>query len=176
MSFPISFRGRIVACSIADPVVALNRVAAHLRVDGIDRYELTADRLTFAVGLFRGPGHHHPLAMVTRGVVWACPSPAGVELQFQVSLVQAFWIVTAIVLGLFGPFVLGAGNVGWGGGLLIVAGFWLWIYGVNMAITMLRFPTWLAAAAGRESAESAHPKTLFGSQSLAQFLYRRRSH
>lgn len=165
-----------MATSISDPVVALNRVAAHLRVDGIDRYDLTADKLTFDVGFFRGPGQHHPLAMVTRGVVWACPSPAGVELQFQVSLVQAFWIVTAMVVGWFGPFVLGAWNVGWRAGLPILAGFWLWLYGVNMAITMVRFPKWLAAAAGRESAESAHPKTLFGSQSLAQFLYRRRSH
>jgi hypothetical protein len=171
----MSFRGHVVATSVSDPVVALNRVAAHLRVDGIERYELTGERLTFHVGFFRGPGRNHPLAMVTRAVVSACPSPAGVELQFDVSLVQAFWIVTAMVLGVFGPFVLASGSVSWGEGLPILAGFWLWLYGVNMVVTRLWFPRWLAAGVSRESAESAYPKTLFGSRSLAQFLYRRRS-
>ena len=173
--FPVSFRGHVVATSVSDPVVALNRVAAHLRVDGIDRYELTGDRLTFHVGFFRGPGRHHPLSMVTRGAVSAYPSAAGVDLRFDVSFVQAFWIVTAMVLGFFGPFMVRDDGIGWGVRLLVLAAAWLWLYGANVVIARLRFSSWLAAAVTRESAESAHPKTLFGSRSLAQFLYGRRS-
>jgi hypothetical protein len=170
----MSFRGHLVATSVSDPVVALTRVAAHLRVDGIERYELTGDQLTFQVGFFAGPGRHHPLAMITHAAISANPSPAGVHLHFRLSYIQAFWIVTAMVLGVPGPFVLSSTGARWGQGVSILAGFWLWLYGVNLVVSLVRFRRWLAAAVNRESAESAHPKTLFGSRLLAQFLYHRR--
>jgi hypothetical protein len=175
MAFPISIRGHVFSEAVADPEVALSRVVAHLRADGLNRYELGEVQLTFRIGLFNGLGRHHPLTVITHGVLHVSPASGGVVLHYRLWFTQAFWIVTAMVLAFFGPAVLTSTNLTWHEGTLILAGFWLWLYGGNVAITWMRFPRWLSAAVSHEAAESARPKTLFGSRSLARLMYGRRS-
>jgi hypothetical protein len=175
MAFPLSIRGRLWVGAVSDPGVALSRVVAHLRVDGVDHYELSGVRLTFRVGLFSGLGVHHPLTVITRGVVHVAQTSGGVMLDYCLWFTQAFWLVTAGVLAVFGSAVLTSANLTWHEGALILAGAWLWLYGASVAATWMRFPRWLRAAVSREAAESAHPKTLFGSRSLARLIYGRRS-
>src|SRR5512132_3744346 len=144
--FPASFHGRVTITSITDPAVALDRIAARLRDDGITTYQIIGSTLTFHVGLFGAAGKSPSLFMITSGTVRASPSGSALELHFDVSLIQAFWMVTAMAV-LFGVFPTSSGHVDSIEILLIVLGIWSWLYGMNLLLTWKRFRRWLETAA-----------------------------
>src|SRR5512132_3355390 len=106
--FPASFHGRVTITSITDPAVALDRIAARLRDDGITTYQIIGSTLTFHVGLFGAAGKSPALFLITSGTVRASPSGSALELLFDVSLIQAFWMATAVAVPL-GAFAKSAG-------------------------------------------------------------------
>jgi hypothetical protein len=62
---------------------------------------------------------------------------------YQLEFIQIFFVISAMVLGVFGPFVLTAPNLSvaeaWG----VLGLAWLWLYGGNVVSTLWRFPRWI---------------------------------
>lgn len=132
---------------VSDPLDSAYRLELGLEALRAKRIERHGPLLYFTTGMFRAVSSTNLLVAVNAGRLRVEPHHAGLRVSYSLEFVQMFWISSIMVLGFFGPFVLSSSNLTWGQGALILFGFWLWLFGGNVLITVSRFPSWVRRTA-----------------------------
>jgi hypothetical protein len=128
----------------AEPLLdAIQKALRHERASSIARVE---NGVTFHVDMFRFVPSWNILTSFDGGTVWVHARGDSVDVEYEVSLRRLFWITTITVPLFFGTFLAGVNHFPPVAVLPIVGAAWLWIYGGNALIGLLRFPSFLRRA------------------------------
>lgn len=116
---------------------ALRRVrAARLRVSG--------DTITFRGGIFRAVTSWNILGPISFGEIQFVPTDRAVLIHYRISWLGLFLLTTAMV----SVFVFTVRDPVRSGAIFVIPFMWAWLFGGNYVITRVRFPRFLASAAG----------------------------
>ena len=142
MALPFSYSGRIEVHGLHDPKAALLKVEHGFDGLRVQRAVLVGQKIQFSTGMIQSFAGRTPLGVAGSGEVSVSLSKAGLTVAYRVSFTLAFW-VTLFMVGLTSTFVLGAPNLSPTEAASLLFGMWLWLYGFNVAVTLIRFPRWL---------------------------------
>lgn len=144
MPLPFSFSGRVELTSSAGPdlaEIALGKLEKALWDLKATRVNRSGWQLHFTVRFFRWVERSNLLGPVERGELWLEPSHSNLVVFYRLQFTRLLMLISAglcIPLG----FLLYQGA-----SIRIVPWFlaigWLWLFGVNVAITLIRFPRWI---------------------------------
>lgn len=123
--------------------VAASRLERALHNLKAKRVTRVGPQIQFTGGIFRVVSGTNLLAAIDSGELFVEPSAKGLAIGYRLQFTQMFLIVSVAVLGFFGPPVMMAPNLTpvEAAALLFVA--WLWLYGGNVILTLIRFPRWI---------------------------------
>lgn len=149
MPFPFSSTGTLSAdlregLSVSDAVAA---IAEAIREEKPSNMNTSTDTVTFSSGIFRLVNSWNQLAPISSGSIRCTQSAEGsLVVHYHISFIQMFVVVSLMVGLIFGivaraplPFLLAA---------------WAWLFGVNYALTLYRFPRFLGSALSRATAKT----------------------
>jgi len=137
MPFPFSSQG-IIFFENADLQEALVAVEGILRKAEAGNISKSESQLDFTGGLFRAVSNWNLLIAISSGSIVFRKTEGGVEATYRISFLQMFLFVTALV-GL-------AFSISPKEPIYIFGVMWLWLFGMNYLITIIRFPSSLRAA------------------------------
>jgi hypothetical protein len=83
------------------------------------------------------------LVAVGAGELSVEPSGTGLAIAYHLRFTQMFLVVSIAVSGFFGPPLFGASNLTPVEAAAVLCGAWLWLYGMNVLLTVVRFPRWI---------------------------------
>lgn len=147
MPLPFSVTRSLTISGVSDPTSATDRLERGLEKLKARRITRRGPIVDFRGGMFRPVSNHNLLVAINTGRLQVEPYHSGVRVSFRLEFLQIFWMVSAMVLGFLGPFVLSSSNLSWGEAALVLLGFWLWLFGGNVLITLFRFPRWIRRTA-----------------------------
>jgi hypothetical protein len=128
----------------AEPLLdAIQEALRHEKASSITRVE---DGVAFHVDMFRFVPSWNILTPFDGGAVWVHARRDSVDVEYEVSLRRLFWITTIMVPLFFGTFLVAVSHFPTVAALPIVGAGWLWIYGGNALIGLLRFRSFLRRA------------------------------
>jgi hypothetical protein len=144
MPFPISLSGSIrmsvVRPSDSSVVYVLDALNTALHRQGSVKISRDLKSLSFWPGFWRS--RNNVLAVIDRGRLSVQEDKGQIEVRYVVGFHRALVLVTAMVLIGVAPWLL-FGKLPFMTGLLYVCMFWLWLFGTNYLITLIRFPRFL---------------------------------
>jgi hypothetical protein len=155
MPFPISLSGTIRTSVVhqgdASFEYVLDALKNALHSQGSVKISRDAQSLSFRPGFFRS--RNNVLAVIDRGRLSVLEDKGQIEVRYVIGFHRALILVTAMVLVGFAPWLL-FGKLPFMTGLLYVCMIWLWLFGANYLISLVRFPRFLrtsirAASSGR---------------------------
>lgn len=147
MSFPLDYRGEITGggqtglSSEQFQQHFVSRMAAALE-DAEGAATVDGNRVSFTGGLFRSGSRWNILVPITKGYIEVRPANGGFVVSYSLNFKQLF--VTTSVLFVFGFTVSADASapVAFRVGFPLVA--WLWLFGMNILITLARFPAFIS--------------------------------
>jgi len=156
MPFPVSARGKIVVDSV-NTAEAMRAVEAMLRKAKASSVTLGVDRIDFTAGFFRFVTSWNLLGAVNSGSVAFHQRERGVEIHYRLSFVQMLVFVSAMVVLFFGLYPVLAMSPQARVPLPALGVAWLWLFGGNYVITVLRFRSALRSACHAHAAATPTP-------------------
>lgn len=149
MPFPFSSTGTISAdikegLSVSDALAAIAEAIRDEKPTGMD---ISTDTVKFTSGIFRLVNSWNLLAPISAGSIRCTQSAEGpLFVHYHISFIQMFVVVSLVVGLIFGilaraplPFLIEA---------------WAWLFGVNYALTLYRFPRFLKRALSRTTTKT----------------------
>jgi hypothetical protein len=107
------------------------------------RVKRVGQQIQFTGGIFRAVSGNNLLVAVGSGELSLEPSGTGLAIAYHLRLTQMFLVVSIAVIGFFGPPVVGAPNLTPVEAAALLSVAWLWLYGMNVLLTVVRFPRWI---------------------------------
>jgi hypothetical protein len=156
LPFPFSASGTVSVRSDAPDVHAVmdavEQAFGDVRASAVQR---TRDSIAFRGGVFRLVTSWNILGPISSGILRFTRGDHGVDIDYRLSFVQMFIIVTVMLAAL----KLGSwpwGQLGTRTPWLPLFIGWCWLFGVNYLITVFHFPAFLRTAANRAATQDAH--------------------
>ncbi len=145
MPFPLSSQGTILSETTNLPEVVA-AIEAVLRQAKPSKISATTTRIDFRGGLFRLVSNWNLLVPIGSSRIEFRQRDRTVEIRYHISFVQLFVIATMLVIFIFGvlPMISSGERTFF---LVYSLGLiWLWLFGLNYFIAVLRFPAALRNA------------------------------
>ncbi len=147
MPLPFSFSGRVEVGAQRDvkgAALKLERGLEILKAKRIDRKGL---QIHFTAGAARLVLNTNLLTAIGSGELLVQPKSGGLVVVYRLRFTQMLFI-SLMVFGFLGPFVLSSPNLSSAQALVLLAGAWMWLFGGNVALTLIRFPRWIRRTLG----------------------------
>ena len=143
MPLPFSAAGCVHVAGASSTAVATERLEHALEQLRAKRIDRSGNQIEFTGGIFRAVRGDNLLVAIGSGELSLKHSGQGLDVAYRLRFTQMLLTVSGLVLIVLGPPVIGAPNLtalqaGW---VLVVA--WLWLFGANVVLTLLRFPRWI---------------------------------
>jgi len=139
--FPLSF-GRTIEVPVTNGAIkstmemVLNKLVERIREKEPRNIDYNERRITFTGGFFRFRGNWNLLVSINYGEIDIVPTSNKILISYKLLFGELF-VLASLVTTLFAYFIFSSGfsiqNLG------VVAGIWLWFFGVNFIITVVRF-------------------------------------
>jgi len=97
-------------------------------------------RVSFKKPLFYYAVTDWILAPTDKGFIEIAPRPGGALVTYHLSFLRMLLLVSAVVFGVIGLFILSAQKMPLTAKVVVLAVAWLWLFGTQYLITRLRFP------------------------------------
>lgn len=150
VAFPWSWRAGfsvvVPSDGVAEAEPLLDAIQGALRHEKASSIARVENGVTFHVDMFRFVPNWNILTPFDGGTVWVHARGDSVDVEYEVSLRRLFWITTILVPAFFGTFLVAVSRFPIVAALPIIGAAWLWIYGGNALIGLLRFPAFLRRA------------------------------
>jgi hypothetical protein len=143
MPLPFSYSGRVEIAGQHDVEGATLRLERGLELLKPKRLDRTGSQIRFKSGAARLVSNTNLLVPIGSGELSVQPNSGGLAVAYRLHFTQILLIATVMVLGFFGPFLLNAPNLTRGEAGVFLFGMWLWLFGGNVVITLIRFPRWI---------------------------------
>ena|SRR2546422_4998094 len=153
MPLPFNTAGRVHVARDSSASVATDALEHALEQLRAKRIARRGCRIEFTGGIFRAVRGDNLLVAVGSGDLSLERSGTGLEVTYRLRLTQMLLTVSGLVLFVLGPPVIGAPNLNTlqASGVLLTA--WLWLFGGNVVLTLVRFPRWIQRTLAATSAK-----------------------
>jgi hypothetical protein len=143
MALPFSLRGRVEVTESPDVSAAASRLERGLHNLKAKRVGRAGPEIHFTGGIFRLVAANNLLGAVGSGDLSVEPLVRGVAVEYRLRFTQMFLVVSVAVLGFFGPPVMNAPNLTPVEAAVLLSVSWVWLYGANVVLAVIRFPRWI---------------------------------
>ncbi len=141
MPLPFSFSGRVEVDAQRDVKGATLRLERGLAILKARRIDREGSHIRFTAGVARLASSANMLAGIGSGELSVQPKGGGLVVVYRLRFTQMLALVTVMVFGFFGPFLLAGPNLR--EAVAILVGSWMWLFGGNVVLTLIKFPRWI---------------------------------
>ena len=145
MSFPLDHRGEVSWTIHSgrnadwECTTLLNAVVEQLQKESANDISVIGNRIRFKGGVFRFVHNWNLLISISSGSVEAVPVNGRLIVTYYLNFKQLL-IFSTVLASLMGLVIVGENGLPVEGKLAIVGFTWLWLFGMNFLIAILRFP------------------------------------
>jgi hypothetical protein len=143
MSLPFSFAGRVVVAEQSDVSLAALKLERALDDVGAKQVKRVGHQIRFTGGIFRAVSGNNLLLAIGSGELSLEPSGTGLAIAYHLRFTQMFLVVSIAVIAFFGPPIVGAPNLTPVEAAALLSLAWLWLYGMNVLLAVIRVPRWI---------------------------------
>lgn len=151
MTFPVEYRGEIkfsdIAVENSDNFQQqfLTKMAQELELVKAHNIERLDNHLSFTGRILSFGSNWNILAQIDKGYIEILPSADGVVILYKISFKILLVLVSLLLLIFLGSIFASKGGVGLSltGKIVISVVAWLWLFGMNWLIAVLRFPAFI---------------------------------
>jgi hypothetical protein len=144
VSLPLSFLGKVTIPAAPEVELVANRLEQALRVLKARQVSRVGSRIEFKAGVSLAISSTNLLAPIGSGELSLHPSGEFLTVRYQLRFTQMLVLVSGMVLAISVPFLMNMRT--WSDrqeGVLFLFFAWLWLFGGNVAISIVRFPRWI---------------------------------
>ena len=142
MALPFSYSERIEVRGLHDAKAALLKIEHGLDRLKARRAVLVGQQIEFSAGTVQNLFGRTALGTAESGEISAQRSKEGLTVTYRIRFIQLFW-VTLFMVGFVSLPVLNAPNLTTDEATALLLGISACLYGVNVAVTLFKFPRWL---------------------------------
>ena len=148
MPLPFSFSGRVDVGPQHDAKGAALKLERGLEILKAKRIDHTGLRIHFTTGFARLVLSTNLLAPISSGELLIQPKSGGLVVVYNVRFTHMLVGASVMVFFFFGPFVLSAPNMSSAQAVALLVGAWMWLFGGNVVLALIRFPRWIRRTLG----------------------------